>query len=90
MFKFITQSEYDKLKWKTRAGSIKTAERLWMQDLSVGKAAIIKKKEWTLKCDPKNMTYGVKNWAKKYMREDREFDVRTLADETGWAIKRIK
>ncbi len=56
MFKYITQAEFDKLKFQAgRSGHIKTKERLELESLKVGKGVIIEKKNWSLKSEPSSM-----------------------------------
>lgn len=60
MYKFITESEYNKLAFKPRQGHIKTQERLAIEAMKVGQIALWKKNEWTLKSAPGHICHAVK------------------------------
>ncbi len=83
MFKYITQAEFDKLKFRPRAGHIKSRERLTLEALAVGKIIVISDKEWTLKNGPSGMLTAITQ------QMGRKFKSRALLGG-GWAVMRIK
>lgn len=79
----ISKEEFDKLPKKSGAFS---SLRGFIDQLEVGQALVVSKNEWKAKSKLGNtvgQTY-------RKLRSEKEFKVRTLADDKGWGVLRIK
>ena len=81
--KKITQEEFEKMEFKVRRKSEKTPFRKAIEELEVGEFLKIEKDEWVRK-SPISSVMQILNHTLK-----RKFSARTLADDSGWVVKRV-
>jgi RPA family protein len=79
--KKITTAEYELM--KIRIG--RNASLIYTQvfNLAINESGVIEKKEWSRKASPSRMIRRMEKIHK------RKYIVGTLADDSGWAVKRI-
>jgi hypothetical protein len=82
-FKYIKESELEKLEFKPRAGQIKTPERLELEAIKPKQIVVIEPKMWTIKSTPSGMLTNVAE------STGGEYKTRTLANG-GWVVTRLK
>lgn len=75
----ITAEGFAGIVAKVPVGKTKSEERKALESLKVGEGLVIQKREWKVKSTPSTVLGAVEG----------EFETKTLADGTGWAVLRV-